>query len=67
MEFGQGSWAGEEWRKKEKKMKGRREGRWLGSTASGGRGGLELGREDEGMGLGWRGGGKEKKNLKRRR
>ena len=48
-------------------MKGRREGRWLGSTASGGRGGLELGREDEGMGLGWRGGGKEKKNLKRRR
>ena len=53
--------------RKKKKMKGRREGRWLGSTASGGRGGLELGREDEGMGLGWRGGGKEKKNLKRRR
>ena len=50
-----------------KKMKGRREGWWLGSTASGGRGGSELGRGDEGMGLGWRGGGKEKKNLERRR
>ena len=67
MEFGQGSWAGEEWRKKEKKNEREKRRRWLGSTASGGRCGLELGREDEGLGLGWRGGGKEKKNLKRRR
>ena len=42
----QGSWTDEEWRKKEKKMKGRREGQWLGSAASGGRGGSELSKGD---------------------
>ena len=49
--------------RKKKKMKGRREGWWLGSTASGGRGGSELGRGDEGMGLCWRGVEEKRKKI----